>query len=125
MHVQKCRNFDDFRLFRSELNLIGEQLAQQHAMVTRLQKTDSNWEQLCAERIAEQQLRIKQVIYSVHNHVLIISVFHNILTGKDSSEVDGCALLHSELSTTSPSPHTSPPCEGVDSSSCCWEVSSL
>ncbi len=50
--------------FRSELNLIGEQLAQQHAMVTRLQNTDSNWEQLCAEKIAEQQLKIKQVTYS-------------------------------------------------------------
>ncbi len=40
---------------------IGEQLAIQHAMVTKLQKSEYNWEKLCSEKIVEQQLRIKQV----------------------------------------------------------------
>ncbi len=43
------------------MDCIAEQLAMQHAMVTKLQRSASNWDKLCAEKIAEQQLRIKQV----------------------------------------------------------------
>ncbi len=47
--------------FRSLLFQIGEQLASQHMRVLGTQQGGATAEQLCAERIAEQQLRIKQV----------------------------------------------------------------
>ena len=78
---------------------MSEQLAQQHALVSRLQRTDTDWEQLCAEKIAEQQLRIKQVGHCIATSVLIHTV-HVCCAGKDPPEVDGLAVLHPELTPT-------------------------
>ena len=41
---------------------VSEQLARQHAQTLRAQQSEATPEQICAERIAEQQLRIKQVM---------------------------------------------------------------
>ena len=46
---------------RDELSHIGEQLAAHHAQYTQLQRSGANHEHVCAEKIAEQQLRLKQV----------------------------------------------------------------
>ena len=48
-------------LRRSELDLTKEQLAQQHARVLSLQQRGVGEEEVCQERLAEQQLRLKQV----------------------------------------------------------------
>lgn len=49
--------------YRSELSRTEERLAVHHAQCTELQKRGANREHICAEKIAEQQLRIKQVYY--------------------------------------------------------------
>ena len=50
--------------YRDELSHVGEQLAAQHAQYTQLRNNPAaNPEHVCAEKIAEQQLRIKQVCY--------------------------------------------------------------
>lgn len=46
---------------RDELSHTEEQLAAHHAQYTQLQRSGANPEHICAENIAEQQLRIKQV----------------------------------------------------------------
>lgn len=46
---------------RSELDLTKEQLAHQHARVLSLQQRGAGEEEVCQERLAEQQLRLKQV----------------------------------------------------------------
>ena len=46
---------------RSELDLIREQLAVQHARILSLQKDNTEEETFCQERLAEQQLRVRQV----------------------------------------------------------------
>ena len=48
-------------LIRSELDLTKEQLAHQHARVLSLQQRGAGQEEVCQERLAEQQLRLKQV----------------------------------------------------------------
>ena len=51
-----------FSSCRSRLSEVSEQLARQHAQTLRAQQSEASPEQICAERIAEQQLRIKQVM---------------------------------------------------------------
>ena len=51
-----------FSSCRSQLSEVSEQLACQHAQMLRAQQSEATPEQICAERIAEQQLRIKQVM---------------------------------------------------------------
>ena len=46
---------------RSELDLIREQLAVQHSRILSLQRDNTEEETLCQERLAEQQLRVRQV----------------------------------------------------------------
>ena len=46
---------------RTELDLTKEQLAHQHARVLSLQQRGAGEEEVCQERLAEQQLRLKQV----------------------------------------------------------------
>ena len=49
-------------IHRGQLSHVEEQLAQQHSQVrTAQQNQAATPEQICAERIAEQHLRIKQV----------------------------------------------------------------
>ena len=90
--------------YRSELHQVGEQLVAQHLHVSRLQQQgQADPEKLCIEKIAEQQLRIKQVIqllYAVthtythtHTHTGILKmqwVFFPV--GQAASKVIGGTL---------------------------------
>lgn len=56
---------------RGQLSRVSEQLACQHVKVLRIQQSEGTTEQICAERIAEQQLRIKQVLWQYINQAAI------------------------------------------------------
>ena len=46
---------------RSEMEVLQEQLAKQHTRILTLQQQHADEEIMCQERLAEQQLRVKQV----------------------------------------------------------------
>ena len=62
---------------RDELSHTEEQLAAHHVQYTQLQRSGANPEHICAEKIAEQQLRIKQV--AIHAHICHIPDHYEIL----------------------------------------------